>query len=72
MATTSRPDLAAARWAPSRHSANGGNCVEIACDLPGIIAVRDSKNPAGSVLIVTPRQWRDFTARLRSAPTGPA
>jgi hypothetical protein len=72
MATTSRPDLAAARWAKSRHSANGGNCVEIARGLPGIIAVRDSKDPAGPVLIVTPSQWRDLTARLRSVHTGPA
>jgi hypothetical protein len=61
------PDLSSARWAKSRRSANGGNCVEIARNLPGIIAVRDSKNPNGPVLILTPAQWRTFTSQIKNS-----
>jgi hypothetical protein len=34
--------------------------VEVARNLPGIVAVRDSKNPAGGVLQFSPEQWRAF------------
>ncbi|MDB4873187.1 MAG: hypothetical protein JWL97_4191 [Gemmatimonadales bacterium] len=41
-------DLARAEWRKSSRSneANTG-CVEISADLPGMIAVRDSKHPTG-------------------------
>ncbi|WP_340556965.1 DUF397 domain-containing protein [Streptomyces sp. GSL17-111] len=35
--------LSAAAWRKSSYSANGGECVEVA-DLPGGLAVRDSKD----------------------------
>ncbi|GAA1904806.1 DUF397 domain-containing protein [Streptomyces sodiiphilus] len=38
-------DLSAAAWRKSSHSANGGECLEVA-DLPGGLAVRDSKDTA--------------------------
>jgi hypothetical protein len=39
------------RWRKARSSDNtGGNCVEVANDLAGW-AVRDSKSPAGPVLV---------------------
>jgi hypothetical protein len=44
---------------------NNGTCVEVATSLPGVVAVRDSKNPAGPVLAVTPAEWRRFLAELR-------
>ena len=31
-------------------------------DLPGTIAVRDSKDPDGPALIFTPAEWAAFTA----------
>ena len=31
----------------SRSNGSGGNCVEVASNLPGIVAVRDSKDPQG-------------------------
>lgn len=48
-------ELTGAHWRKSSHSNNGGNsCVKVAGDLPGgVIAVRDSKNRPGSVLIVS-------------------
>jgi hypothetical protein len=48
----------------TRSNGNGGNCVEVARNLPGIVAIRDSKNPHGPVLTVTPDEWARFIARL--------
>jgi len=62
-------DLRHADWRISTHSANGSTCVEVARNLPGIVAVRDSKDRQGLVLTFTPDQWRAFIARLgHSAP----
>jgi hypothetical protein len=59
-------DLRNARWRKSTHSgSDGGNCVEIASNLPGIVAVRDSKNPAGPALVVTPGQWSAFLRGIK-------
>ncbi|WP_344056570.1 DUF397 domain-containing protein, partial [Sphaerisporangium rubeum] len=38
------------RWRKSTYSNNGGDCVEVASNLPGIIGVRDSKTPTGPVV----------------------
>lgn len=45
---------------------NGGGCVEVATSLPGIVAVRDSKDPEGPVLTVSPDDWARFLTRLRA------
>jgi hypothetical protein len=38
-------DLTNAEWRKSTYSgSNGGNCVEVAANLPGVVAVRDSKD----------------------------
>jgi hypothetical protein len=59
-------DLTRATWRKSSYSGtNGGNCVEVARNLPGIVAVRDSKDPAGPALAFTPVDWHTFTAALR-------
>jgi hypothetical protein len=50
----------------SSRSASSGNCVEVAANLPGVIAVRDSKAPDGPLLTFTPYQWAAFTAAARS------
>lgn len=53
--------LDGAIWRKSvRSGSSGGDCVEVADNLPGIVAVRDSKDPDGPVLTFTPRAWRDF------------
>jgi hypothetical protein len=60
-------DLTGAVWRKSSWSAgNGGDCVEVARNLPGAVAVRDSKDPAGPNLAFTPDEWRAFTAGVRS------
>ena len=59
-------DLTHADWRKSSYSGtNGGNCVEVARNLPGIVAVRDSKDPAGPALAFTPADWEAFTAGLK-------
>ncbi|TDD61950.1 DUF397 domain-containing protein [Actinomadura darangshiensis] len=46
-------DLSNAAWRKaSRSGENGGDCVELA-DAAGIVAVRDSKDPYGPVLLLT-------------------
>ncbi|RKN47783.1 DUF397 domain-containing protein [Micromonospora endolithica] len=58
-------DLSDARWRTStRSGASGGNCVEVADNLPGVVAVRDSKDPAGPALTFAPAPWRAFVARV--------
>ena len=59
-------DLSHADWRKSSYSGtNGGNCVEIARNLPGVVAVRDSKDPGGPALAFTPADWGAFTAGLK-------
>lgn len=60
-------DLSHATWRKStRSNGNGGACVEVAANLPGVVAVRDSKNPYGPILILSKDEWASFAARLRS------
>ena len=63
------PDLSRATWRKSSHSANGGNCVEVAVAASpagDVIAVRDSKDRSGPVLMFTASEWRAFLAGVRS------
>jgi hypothetical protein len=62
-----KADLSRAEWHKSSHSSQDGNCVEVAANLPGVVAIRDSKDPGGPALVVTREQWRRFVAALRSA-----
>jgi hypothetical protein len=63
----------AAGWRKSSHSGSNGHCAEVAV-LPGpapdtdfVIAVRDSKDPAGPVLTFTPSDWQEFTSRIKAS-----
>jgi hypothetical protein len=59
-------DLTSARWRKSSYSGTtGGNCVEVAQNLPGAVAVRDSKDPGGPKLIFTPGEWDAFTTGVK-------
>ncbi|MGO9217342.1 MAG: DUF397 domain-containing protein [Streptosporangiaceae bacterium] len=65
-------DLSRAAWRTSTYSNNGGACVEVATNLPGIVAVRDSKDPAGPALIFSTDNWQFFihTFRGQQSTTG--
>lgn len=59
--------LTGAQWRVSSFSSgNGGNCVEVARNLPGIVAVRDSKDRQGPVLGFAPDEWRAFAAAVNA------
>ena len=60
-------DLTLAVWRKStRSGGNGGECVEVAGNLPDIIAIRDSKNPDGPALVAAPSAWQAFAAKVKS------
>jgi hypothetical protein len=60
-------DLSRAQWRKaSKSSSNGGACVEVARNLPGTVAVRDSKDPNGPVLTLSPGDWRAFTRHVKA------
>lgn len=65
MSTT--PDLSKAAWRTSSYSnGDGGDCVEVADNLPGIVPVRDSKAvPDGPALTFARERWAHFVAALR-------
>ncbi|MDW5322729.1 DUF397 domain-containing protein [Plantactinospora sp. KLBMP9567] len=53
-------DLSGACWRTSSRSGQTGNCVEVADNLPGVVAVRDSKERSGLVLSFASAAWRAF------------
>jgi hypothetical protein len=53
------PDLSSAVWRKSRKSQDNGGCIEVA-DLGDHVALRDSNNPDGPVLVVTAFEWACF------------
>lgn len=62
-------DMTGARWLRSSYSTGANNCVETARPSAGpwagLLAVRDSKNPAGRALLFSPESWTTFTAGVR-------
>jgi Domain of unknown function (DUF397) len=58
-------DLSRAEWRKSSYSGQDGNCVEVARNLPGLVAVRDSEKPDGVKLVISQETWRVFLKSLR-------
>jgi hypothetical protein len=63
-------DLTSADWRKASYSSNNGNCVEVARNLPGVVVVRDSKDPDGPVLVFTRAEWRAFLSGARAGEFG--
>ncbi|APU14475.1 MULTISPECIES: DUF397 domain-containing protein [Actinoalloteichus] len=53
-------------WRKSSHSANNGMCVEVV-DGGRWAAIRDSKNPDGPALVLTPAQLAAFVRSVQAA-----
>jgi Domain of unknown function (DUF397) len=71
MRTRHLPDasLLAGPWRKSSYSNDsGGECVEVADGLPGVVPVRDSKNPTGPALLVNARAWQAFVTHAGRTP----
>ncbi|MFF6984829.1 DUF397 domain-containing protein [Streptomyces sp. NPDC010273] len=64
---SNRIDLSDALWCRSSYSnESGGNCVEVADNLPGLVPVRDSKAPHRPALILSASAWAPFVASLKA------
>lgn len=57
-------------WFKSSYSGNGGSCVEVAGGIPGVVPVRDSKNPNGPVLELPADAFASFVAGVRAGEFG--
>jgi hypothetical protein len=58
-------DRHALAWRKATSSSHGGACVEVA-PMPGSVAVRDSKDPEGPILVFTPAEWHAFLDGAKS------
>ncbi|MBO3676637.1 DUF397 domain-containing protein [Streptomyces sp. NEAU-YJ-81] len=52
----------------SSYSNGTQECVEVATNVPGTVAIRDSNNPGGPILRFTPAAWADFRVALTQEP----
>ncbi|MFC8099535.1 DUF397 domain-containing protein [Streptomyces sp. NPDC057363] len=70
---SNRIDLSEALWTKSSYSnGDGGNCVEVADGIPGLVPVRDSKAPDRPALILTAHAWAPFITALKDADRAPS
>ncbi|MET8833731.1 DUF397 domain-containing protein [Micromonospora sp. NPDC004540] len=61
-------ELTGAVWRTSSRSNDQGLCVEVATNVSaahGVVGVRDSKDPQGPTLAVSPPGWTAFVAAIR-------
>jgi hypothetical protein len=59
----SAPHFPETAWRKSSFSGANSNCVEIA-QTPDLVAARDSKNPTGPTLTVSPTAWTAFVHQV--------
>ncbi|GGT19071.1 hypothetical protein GCM10010207_17730 [Streptomyces atratus] len=64
MSTT--PDLSTASWRTSSHSnGDGGECVQVADNVPGFVPVRDTKLANSPVLPFRAPVWAAFVQSVK-------
>ncbi|MFG2139609.1 DUF397 domain-containing protein [Streptomyces sp. NPDC048650] len=60
--------MSTAVWRTSSYTnGDGGDCVEVSDDLPGVIPVRDSKDPHGPALVFPVAAWSSFVSAVKDA-----
>jgi hypothetical protein len=64
-------DLSRAIWAKARASAHNGGCVEIAANLPGVAAIRDSKRPEGGAHVIGRGSFAEFLTDVKNGRYDP-
>jgi hypothetical protein len=63
--TLSDEELAGLAWIKANFSNHNGACIEIA-STPDKVAIRDSKDPGGPILVYTPIEFRAFLDGARN------
>lgn len=58
-------NLTGAEWRISSRSGGSGQCVEVATNLSGIVAVRHSRRPDAEVIVYTDKEWAAFVGGVR-------
>ncbi|MFY1618011.1 DUF397 domain-containing protein [Micromonospora sp. WMMD736] len=59
--------MTGAEWRTStRSSSNGGDCVEVADNLPGVVLVRDTKDRDGGTLRFNPHTWQGIVDMVKT------
>jgi hypothetical protein len=64
-------DLSGATWRKASGSPHNGGCVEVAGNLPGVAAVRDSERPEAGALVIDQAVFAAFLAEVRYGPLRP-
>jgi hypothetical protein len=60
-------DLSQAQWRKADRSTSGsGGCVEVAGNLPGVVAIRDSKRPEDGAHVVDRPAFAAFLADVKA------
>jgi Domain of unknown function (DUF397) len=60
-------DLSRAEWRKARlSSTSNGGCVEVAANLPGVVAVRDSTRPGAGAHVVSRAAFARFLADTKA------
>lgn len=55
------------RWRKSSYSdSSGGECIEVADGVPGVVPVRDSKDPEGPALRFSSAGWTAFVTDVKA------
>jgi hypothetical protein len=65
--TNLQRELTGAVWRKSSRSGSGDQCVEVAPLTRTLRAVRDSKDPAGPALVLTPAAWRGLLDAIKES-----
>ncbi|MEU4835664.1 DUF397 domain-containing protein [Streptosporangium sp. NPDC023615] len=60
------PDLSGAEFRTSTLSGPNNDCVEVATNLPGLVAIRDSKDRNGPALTFSPTAWSNLLTGIRN------
>jgi hypothetical protein len=68
MMSQSIPDASVlTAWRKSSYSGSeNADCVEVADGVPGIVPVRDSKNPTGPALVFPATSWAAFISAIKN------